>query len=122
MQRPGWERDDVALTPTELLAIDDRRTFAFDDIINCAAGMTVRLCAFFGSEQLRPAGHRRHNRAASLRVAIFQCYAVKWAPVLTPQRAKRGPSLFPRIKQERRGLGRFLHPGGVELAQTVHRF
>ena len=89
MRRPGRQRYDVAFAPIELFAIDDRRAFAFDDVVDRAAGVAMGFGVFVWPEHLRAARHRRHHRAAGLRVAVFQRDAVERAAVVMAQCSER---------------------------------
>src|SRR5262249_26498460 len=111
MQRPGRQSDDVTFTPDEALAIDNRRSFPSNDVVDSAAGMAVRLRMFARAEHLRPAGHRRHHRAARLRMAVFECNAVEEASFMVMERAQRFPGTIPRIEKQRRGSRFLFHPG-----------
>src|SRR5262245_18707712 len=110
MQRPGRQSDDVAFSPDEALAIDNRRAFTSNDVVDGAAGMAVRLRMFTRAEHLRPACHRRHHRAARLWMAVFECNAVEGASFMVMECAERLPGAIPRIEKQRRGSGFFLHP------------
>ena len=80
VERPGRQSDDVSFVPDEALPIDNSRAFAFNDVVDCAAGMTVRLRMLARAQQLRPASHRRHHRAACLRVAVSSAMPSKELP------------------------------------------
>src|SRR4030095_10323142 len=110
MQRPRRQSDDVSFAPDEALPVDNRRAFPSNDVVDGAAGMAVRLRTFARAQHLRPTGHRRHNRAACLRMAVFEGDAVKGASLMFAQRAEGLPGAIPRAEQQRRRLRFLLHP------------
>src|SRR5262245_30698919 len=119
MQCPGRQSDDVAFSPDEALAIDNRRSFPSNDVVDGAAGMAVRLRVFARAEHLRPAGHCRHHRAARLRMAVFECNAVEGASFMVMERAERLPGAIPRVEKQRRRLRFLLYPSRTQVRVAV---
>src|SRR5262245_15216752 len=119
MQCPGRQSDDVAFSPDEALAIDNRRAFPSNDVVDGTASMAVRLRMFTRAQHLRPAGHRRHHRTARLRMAVFECNAVEGASFMVMERAERLPGTIPRIEKQRRGSRFLFHPGRAQVRVAV---
>src|SRR5690349_18553434 len=95
VQRPGGLRDDAAFAPFKALAVDDRLAFAFDDVINRAAGVAMCARALARTQHLNLARHRRHHGSAGLRVAIFEADAVIGTAFLIAHRLQRRARLLP---------------------------
>src|SRR6185369_7934316 len=69
---PGGQRDDVALLPVEGLAFDHAAAFALHDVEHRAARNAAGFQLLAPADHLHAAGHRRHHRAAGLRIGVFQ--------------------------------------------------
>src|SRR5262249_28589325 len=72
VQRPGREDEDVAPAPREAAAIDDRLASALDHVVHGAARVAMGPRALSRAEHLDPAGHRRQDRSARLRMRVFE--------------------------------------------------
>jgi hypothetical protein len=74
---PGGNKKAVFGSPAQvisngLLLADARDAFASDDVIDGAAGVTLRLSRYTGWDELRPAADGRHGGPAGEWVSIFE--------------------------------------------------
>src|SRR5439155_22177642 len=81
MPGPGRNAEDVALLPVETLAVDDRVAASFGDLIDEAAGMTMRPRALARPQHLHRRANRLHHPPAGHRVHIVHENTVVWRAV-----------------------------------------
>src|ERR1051325_3106386 len=89
MPSPGWHHEHVVLVPLEPNIIDLRVAIAFGDAVNRARGMSVGLSFLPAFQQLHGKRHRRHYRAASFRIDVFNDVTVVWIRLRRLQSLKR---------------------------------
>ena len=78
------------------------------------------LGGFAGPQQLRMAGHCRHDRSAGIGIGVFQNHSVIGAAVgHRGQALQRRPCLVPRIVHQRRMSTLRFFPGGTQHAGAV---
>src|SRR6266850_6872744 len=120
--RPGGQRDDVALLPVEGLAFDHAAPLALHDMEHRAAGDAARLQLLALADQLHAARHRRHHRAAGLRVGVLERDALAGRAVAIAQRVQRLGGLVPGVEHERREARPLLGPSRGKSAVPIESF
>src|SRR5262245_30285909 len=81
MPHPRRETKDISRLPIETLSVHHRPTSTFDDMVDDASRMTMRLRLLAWPQHLNPAIDGRHHRTAREGIRVLQRYAVVGAPI-----------------------------------------
>src|SRR2546425_5863610 len=116
---PRRHHEHVTLVPVEALAVDDGVTGALEGQIDRAAGVAVRRGPHTGTDELDPAGERRHDRSAGVWVDVLHRHVVVRAGGDGSEPAQRLLGPRPLVIEQRRERARRSLPGRTELTEAV---
>src|SRR5690242_11368957 len=98
--RPQRHDECVAFLPCKFFAVDHRGAAAAKRVINCRAGVAMRLGFFAGPEHLHSARHRRQGGAAGCRIDKLERRAIETLTRKAGEPLQSWVGVAPMIMQE----------------------
>src|SRR6266705_1992750 len=96
----GWEREEVALLPADLDAVDDCRAPALERMVERDAGVAMRQRLHAWPQHLDPAAQRREHVPTRHRVRVLERDVVERAGIDTREIVEGPLGLLPRERQQ----------------------
>src|SRR5947209_20105916 len=121
MPRPAGDDKHIALLPLETGTVDNRRAASLEGVVDRATDVPMSQRLHTWPQHLNPGSERWHDRAARLRIDVFQRHVIERAGIHLRKVGKSTLGVGPLIGVHRRMLNDSFFAGRAQLADAVFK-